>query len=44
LSEEGVIDLTKQTLEYYQDKAKKRERMARFVDKIGIENMKEAIL
>ncbi len=44
LSEEGVIDLTKQTLEYYQDKAKKRERMARFVDRIGIENMKEAIL
>jgi NAD(P)H-nitrite reductase large subunit len=44
LSEEGVIDLTKQTLEYYQDKAKKGERMARFVDRIGIENMKEAIL
>jgi NAD(P)H-nitrite reductase large subunit len=44
LSEEGVIDLTKQTLEYYQDKAKKLERMARFVDRIGIENMKEAIL
>ncbi len=44
LSEEGVFDLTKQTLEYYQDKAKKLERMARFVDRIGIENMKEAIL
>jgi len=44
LSGEEVINLTKQTLEYYQDKAKKRERMARFVDRIGIENMKEAML
>ncbi len=44
LSGEEVINLTKQTLEYYQDKAKKRERMARFVDRIGIENMKEAVL
>ena len=44
ISGEEVINLTKQTLEYYQDKAKKRERMARFVDRIGIENMKEAIL
>ena len=44
LSGEEIINLTKQTLEYYQDKAKKRERMARFVDRIGIENMKEAIL
>ena len=44
LSGEEVINLTKQTLEYYQGKAKKRERMARFVDRIGIENMKEAIL
>ena len=44
LSEEKVIDLTKKTLEYYRSKAKKRERMARFVDRIGIENMQEAIL
>jgi len=44
LSGEEVINLTKQTLEYYQEKAKKRERMARFVDRIGVENMKEAIL
>ncbi len=44
LSGEKVINLTKRILEYYQDKAKKRERMARFVDRIGIENMKEAIL
>jgi NAD(P)H-nitrite reductase large subunit len=44
LSKEEVIDLTKRSLEYYGDKAKKRERMARFVDRIGIENVKEAIL
>jgi NAD(P)H-nitrite reductase large subunit len=44
LSKEEVIDLTKRNLEYYGDKAKKRERMARFVDRIGIENVKEAIL
>lgn len=44
LSEKEVIDLTKATLKYYRGKAKKRERMARFVDRIGIENMQEAIL
>jgi len=44
LSGEEVINLAKQTLEYYQDKAKKRERMARFVDRVGIENLKEVIL
>jgi NAD(P)H-nitrite reductase large subunit len=44
LSEKKVIELTKATLEYYRSKAKKRERMARFVDRIGIENMQEAIL
>ena len=44
LSKEQVIALTKRTLEYYRDKAKKKERMARFVDRIGIENMKDSIL
>lgn len=44
LSKEQVIALTKRTLEYYRDKAKKKERMARFADRIGIENMKESIL
>jgi NAD(P)H-nitrite reductase large subunit len=43
LTKDEVIDLTKKTLEYYRDKAKKRERMARFVDRIGVENMKDAI-
>ena len=44
LSKEEVIDLTRRTLEYYRDKSKKKQRMARFVDRIGIENFKEAIL
>ena len=44
LTAEEVLDLTKRFLEYYGTKAKKRERTARFVDRIGFENMKEAIL
>jgi len=44
LSSKEIIELTKSCLTYYQDKAKKRERMARFVDRIGIENMQEALL
>jgi NAD(P)H-nitrite reductase large subunit len=44
LAKEEVIDLTKRCLEYYKDRAKKKERMARFVDRIGIENVKEALL
>ncbi len=44
LSKEEVIDLTRRTLEYYRNKSKKRQRMARFIDRIGIENFKDAIL
>lgn len=44
LSKEDVINLTKRSLEYYRENAKKRERMARFVDRIGIENVKEAVI
>jgi NAD(P)H-nitrite reductase large subunit len=43
LSKDEVIDLTKRCLQQYKDKAKKKERMARFVDRIGIENLKEAL-
>jgi NAD(P)H-nitrite reductase large subunit len=43
LSRDEVIDLTKRCLQQYKDKAKKKERMARFVDRIGIENLKEAL-
>ncbi len=44
LAKEEVIDLTRRTLEYYRDKSKKKQRMARFIDRIGIENFKDAIL
>ncbi len=44
LTRDEVLDLTKRSLEYYGAKAKKRQRMARFVDRIGIENLKEALL
>ena len=44
LSKEEVIDLTRRTLEYYRDKSPKKRRMARFVDRIGIENFKDAII
>ena len=43
LSEQEVIPMVKRVLEYYQDKGKKRERMARFVDRIGIENIKDVL-
>jgi NAD(P)H-nitrite reductase large subunit len=43
LSKDEVIDLSKRCLQQYQDKAKKKERMARFVDRIGIENLKEVL-
>ena len=43
LQEEEVIPLVKRTLEYYGEKGKKRERMARFIDRIGIENVKDTL-
>jgi NAD(P)H-nitrite reductase large subunit len=43
LQEEEVVPLVKRTLEYYRHNAKGRERMARFVDRIGIEDVKEAL-
>ena len=44
LSEEGVIDLTRKILDYYNKQSKAKERMARFVDRIGIDNLKELVL
>ncbi|MBW2107563.1 MAG: NAD(P)/FAD-dependent oxidoreductase [Deltaproteobacteria bacterium] len=44
LSKQEVTDLAKKALDYYGKNGKKRERMARFVDRIGIENVKAAIL
>jgi NAD(P)H-nitrite reductase large subunit len=43
LSEQEVIPLVKRTLEYYRDHAQKRERLAKLVDRIGIEDVKDAL-
>jgi NAD(P)H-nitrite reductase large subunit len=43
LAAEEVIALIKRTLEYYRAHAKQRERLARFVDRIGIEDIKDAL-
>jgi NAD(P)H-nitrite reductase large subunit len=43
LTAEQVTSLTRRVLEYYRDNARKRERLARFVDRIGIEEVKDAV-
>ncbi|HUV50762.1 MAG TPA: NAD(P)/FAD-dependent oxidoreductase [Anaerolineae bacterium] len=43
LSKDEIIDLTKKVLDYYKNNARKRERMARFVERIGIKDIKGAI-
>ena len=43
IPEEEVVPLVKRTLEYYRDNAKGRERVARFVDRVGIEDVKDAL-
>jgi NAD(P)H-nitrite reductase large subunit len=44
LDKEAVLALTRKFLEYYNAKANKRERTARFVDRMGIDNLKETLL
>ncbi len=44
ISREKVISLTKSCLEYYAAHGKKKERTARFVERIGIEQIKSGIL
>ncbi len=44
LSNKEVISLTLRCLDYYKKKAQKKERMARFIDRIGIEKVKDSIL
>ena len=41
LSKDEVIELIKKCLDYYKNNAKKKERTARFVARIGIEEMKK---
>ncbi len=43
LSEQEVIPLVKRMLEYYREHAQKRERLAKLVDRIGIEEVKDAL-
>ncbi|MBW2644745.1 MAG: NAD(P)/FAD-dependent oxidoreductase [Deltaproteobacteria bacterium] len=44
LSSEEVIDLAKRCFEYYAANGKKKERTARFIERIGIEEFKKAVL
>lgn len=43
IPDDEVIPLVKQILEFYRKNAKKRERMAKFVTRIGIEKVKGAL-
>ena len=44
LSTEEVIALAKKCFDYYRSNAKPRERTARFIERIGIEEFKKAVL
>ncbi len=44
LSTEEVVDLTKKCLEYYAANGRKKERTARFMERVGIDALKEAVL
>ncbi len=44
VSKEEVISLTKRCLKYYAANGKKKERTARFIERIGIDELKKAIL
>ncbi len=44
LTEDEVIDLAKRCFDYYGSNAKKRQRTARFIERIGIDEFKKAVL
>jgi len=44
LSEEDALDLIKKCLDYYSKNAKPRERIPRFIQRIGIEEFKKTVL
>ena len=44
ISKEEVISLTKHCLEYYASNGKKKERTARFIERISIDEFKKSIL
>jgi NAD(P)H-nitrite reductase large subunit len=41
ISKEKVLELIKKSLDFYRDNGKKKERTARFVERIGIEEIKK---
>ena len=41
IEKEDAINLTKRCLEYYEVNGKKKERTARFIERIGIEEFKK---
>jgi len=43
IGREAVIDLTKRCLDFYAENGKKRERTARFIERIGIDEFKKAV-
>ncbi|MEJ2587003.1 MAG: NAD(P)/FAD-dependent oxidoreductase [Deltaproteobacteria bacterium] len=44
LDKEAVIDLVGKCLEYYAANGKKKERTARFMDRVGVDDFKAAVL
>lgn len=44
LSTEEVIELAKRCFDYYKNNAKGKERTARFIERIGIEEFKKAVM
>ncbi|WP_243367240.1 NAD(P)/FAD-dependent oxidoreductase [Fundidesulfovibrio soli] len=44
LDQDQVVALVKKLLDYYRDNAKKKERCARFAERVGIEAIKAAVL
>jgi len=44
ISEEEVVTLAKKCFEYYKNNGKRKERTARFIERIGIEEFKKAVL
>ena len=43
LDRDAAVDLIRRALEYYQENGKKRERTARFMNRIGVDAFKSAL-
>ena len=43
LSKEDAVDVIKRCMVYYQENGKKKERVAKFVERIGIDGLKESL-